>query len=111
MIEAAEQCLLRRFDFLKDAKTVTILAVGHQWEEVYHLPRNNLNLTPYRLGCDDRAGSRSLSQSILAGLAARTVIVLDSNNVVRHTELVSELVSAIENEPNYDAALAASKAI
>jgi hypothetical protein len=33
--------------------------------------------------------------------------VLDSNNVVRYTELVS----AIENEPNYDAALAALKVI
>ena len=43
----------------------------------------------------------------LAGLTARAVIVLDSSNVVRYTELVS----AIENEPNYDAALAALKAI
>lgn len=31
---------------------------------------------------------------------------LDGNNVVRH----AELVSAIENEPNYDAALAALRA-
>ena len=36
----------------------------------------------------------------------RAVIVLDANNVVRYTELVSE----IKNEPNYDAALAALKA-
>lgn len=43
----------------------------------------------------------------LAGLASRAVIVLDGNNVVRQTEMVS----AIENEPNYDAALAALKAI
>lgn len=43
---------------------------------------------------------------VLAGLAARAVIVLDSNNVVRYTELVSE----IKNEPNYDAALAALQA-
>ena len=43
----------------------------------------------------------------LAGLTARAVIVLDSKNVVRYTEMVS----AIENEPNYDAALAALKAI
>ncbi len=43
----------------------------------------------------------------LAGLTARAVIVLDSNNVVRYTELVSD----IKNEPNYDAALAALKAI
>lgn len=39
----------------------------------------------------------------LAGLMARAVIVLDGKNVVRYTELVSE----IKNEPNYDAALAA----
>ena len=43
----------------------------------------------------------------LAGLTARAVIVLDSSNVVRYTEMVS----AIENEPNYDAPLAALKAI
>ena len=43
----------------------------------------------------------------LAGLTARAVIVLDGKNVVRYTEMVS----AIENEPNYDAALAALKAI
>jgi thioredoxin-dependent peroxiredoxin len=35
------------------------------------------------------------------------VIVLDSNNVVRYTELVSN----IKKEPNYEAALAALKAI
>jgi thiol peroxidase len=48
-----------------------------------------------------------IADSVLAGLTARAVIVLDSNNVVRYTELVS----AIENEPNYDAALAALKVI
>lgn len=39
----------------------------------------------------------------LAGLTARSVIVLDENNHVLHSELVSE----IKNEPNYDAAIAA----
>jgi len=48
-----------------------------------------------------------IADSVLAGLTARAVVVLDSDNVVRYTELVS----AIENEPNYDAALAALKAI
>lgn len=43
----------------------------------------------------------------LAGLTARVVILLDSTNVVRYTEMVS----AIENEPNYDAALTALKNI
>jgi thioredoxin-dependent peroxiredoxin len=41
----------------------------------------------------------------LQGLTARAVIVLDENNKVLHSELVSE----IKNEPNYDAALAALK--
>lgn len=39
----------------------------------------------------------------IAGVAARAVVVLDENNRVLHSELVSE----IKNEPNYDAALAA----
>ena len=39
----------------------------------------------------------------LVGVAARAVVVLDENNRVLHSELVSE----IKNEPNYDAALAA----
>lgn len=39
----------------------------------------------------------------LAGLTARAVVVLDANNKVLHSELVSE----IADEPNYDAALKA----
>lgn len=39
----------------------------------------------------------------LKGLTARAVLVLDENDVIRHVELVPEIV----NEPNYDAALAA----
>ena len=38
----------------------------------------------------------------IAGVAARAVVVLDENNRVLHSELVSE----IKNEPYYDAALA-----
>ncbi len=38
----------------------------------------------------------------LAGLTARSVVVLDANNNVLHRELVSE----IADEPDYDAALA-----
>jgi thiol peroxidase len=41
----------------------------------------------------------------LAGVAARAVVVVDENNKVLYTELVSEITS----EPNYDAALAALK--
>lgn len=43
--------------------------------------------------------------SKLAGLCARSVIVLDEDNVVKHVELVPE----IADEPNYDAALAVLK--
>lgn len=43
-----------------------------------------------------------IADSSLAGLTARAVVVLDENNKVLHSELVSE----IANEPNYDAALA-----
>lgn len=39
----------------------------------------------------------------LAGLAARTVVVLDADDTVRHVELVSE----IADEPDYEAALKA----
>lgn len=39
----------------------------------------------------------------LAGLTARAVVVLDADDTVVHTELVSE----IANEPNYEAALEA----
>lgn len=46
-----------------------------------------------------------LFTSKLAGLAARAVIVIDENNIVKYIELVPE----IANEPNYEAALAALK--
>lgn len=49
----------------------------------------------------------AIADGPLAGLAARAVIVLDANNVVRHTEMVSQ----IEHEPNYDTALAALQRI
>ena len=45
----------------------------------------------------------AIKDGSLAGLTARAVIVLDENNKVLHSELVSE----ITNEPNYDAAVAA----
>ncbi|UEA17821.1 thiol peroxidase [Pasteurella canis] len=48
-----------------------------------------------RLGVD-------ITEGPLAGLTARAVIVLDENNCVLHSELVSE----IKQEPNYEAALA-----
>lgn len=44
-----------------------------------------------------------LVDSGLKGLTARAIVVVDGNNKVLHTELVSE----IANEPNYEAALKA----
>jgi len=41
----------------------------------------------------------------LAGITARAVVVLDANNKVLHSELVSE----VAQEPNYDTALKALK--
>ncbi len=41
----------------------------------------------------------------LAGVTARAVVVLDTDNTVLYTELVNELT----HEPNYDAAIAALK--
>jgi thiol peroxidase len=47
----------------------------------------------------------TMTDGRLAGLLARSVVVLDESGTVVHTELVPE----IANEPNYDAALAALK--
>ncbi len=45
----------------------------------------------------------AIASGPLAGLTARAVVVLDANDKVLHSEMVSE----IAQEPNYDAALAA----
>jgi thiol peroxidase len=47
-----------------------------------------------------------IADSVLAGLTARAVLVLDEDNRVLYAELVDE----ITHEPNYDAALAALQA-
>lgn len=44
-----------------------------------------------------------IADTVLAGLTARAVLVLDENNRVLHAELVSD----ITHEPDYDAALTA----
>jgi thiol peroxidase len=44
-----------------------------------------------------------LKDGPLAGVTARAVVVLDKDDKVVHTEMVSD----IANEPNYDAALKA----
>ena len=47
----------------------------------------------------------TITDSKLAGLLARAVVVLDRDGSVLHSELVSDIV----NEPNYASALAAAK--
>jgi thiol peroxidase len=48
---------------------------------------------------------RDIKTGPLAGVCARAVVVVDENDTVKYSELVSE----IKQEPNYDAALAALK--
>ena len=64
---------------------------------------NVVNLSTMRGREFMRNYGAEIASGVLVGLATRAVIVLDSNNVVRYTELVGE----IKNEPNYDSALAA----
>ena len=66
---------------------------------------NVVNLSTFRSPEFAESYGVAIKTSSLTGLTARAVIVLDENNKVLHTELVSE----IANEPNYDAALAALK--
>lgn len=62
---------------------------------------NAKTLSTFRHKAFHQAVGVDIQSSPLAGLTSRAVIVLDENNKVLHSELVSE----IKNEPNYDAAL------
>ena len=64
---------------------------------------NVVNLSTFRHKEAHDALGVNITTGPISGLTARAVIVLDENNHVLHSELVSE----IKNEPNYDAALAA----
>ena len=64
---------------------------------------NVLNLSTLRGAAFLKDYGVALASGPLAGLAARAVVVLDENDKVLHSELVSE----IKNEPDYAAALAA----
>lgn len=63
---------------------------------------NVINLSDFNTGTFGKAYGLELSESVLAGLHSRVVIVLDENGIVKYTEQVAE----IADEPNYDAALA-----
>lgn len=66
---------------------------------------NVVNLSTFRSPDFAENYGVAIQTSSLAGLTARAVVVLDENNKVLHSELVSE----IADEPNYDAAMAALK--
>lgn len=64
---------------------------------------NVINLSDFRDASFAKDYGVLLTDGALNGLHARSIVVVDANGVVKHTELVSE----IANEPNYDNALQA----
>lgn len=64
---------------------------------------NVINLSDFNTGSFGKDYGLEITDSVLAGLHSRVVIVLDENGTILHTEQVSE----IANEPNYEAALTA----
>ena len=64
---------------------------------------NVINFSDFNTGAFGKDYGLEISDSVLAGLHSRVIIVIDENGVITHTEQVGE----IANEPNYDAALAA----
>jgi thiol peroxidase len=63
---------------------------------------NVIPLSTFRSGFADDYGVR-LTDSILAGLTARAVVIVDENDKIVYTQLVNELT----HEPDYDSVLAA----
>ena len=63
--------------------------------------RNVIALSTFRSTFAEDYGIK-LVDSILAGLTARAIVVIDEHDKIIYTELVSELA----NEPNYEAVLA-----
>lgn len=62
--------------------------------------KNVIPLSTFRSNFAEEYGVK-ISDTILAGLTARAIIILDKDNTVLYTELVSELT----NEPDYENAL------
>lgn len=63
---------------------------------------NVVNLSDFKDGSFGKDYGLEISDSALAGLHSRAVVVVDENGTILHTEQVSE----IANEPNYENALA-----
>ena len=64
---------------------------------------NVINLSDFNTGSFGKTYGLEITDSVLAGLHSRVVIVLDENGVVKYAEQVPE----IADEPNYENALAA----
>ncbi len=62
--------------------------------------KNVIPLSTFRSSFADDYGVK-LMDTILAGLTARAIVIIDEHNTVLYTELVSELT----NEPDYEKAL------
>ena len=64
---------------------------------------NVINLSDFNTGGFGKDYGLEITDSVLAGLHSRVVIVLDENRKIIYTEQVNE----IADEPNYEAALSA----
>jgi len=64
---------------------------------------NVINLSDFNTGSFGKDYGLEITDSVLAGLHSRVVIILDENGVVKYTEQVPE----IADEPNYESAIAA----
>jgi thiol peroxidase len=63
---------------------------------------NVINLSDFKDGSFGKTNGLEITDSVLAGLHSRVIIVADGNGSILYTEQVHE----IANEPNYEAALA-----
>lgn len=64
--------------------------------------KNVISLSTFRSSFTDDYGVR-ITDTVLAGLAARAIVILDENDKVIYTQQVDE----VANEPDYESALAA----
>ena len=64
---------------------------------------NVINLSDFNTGSFGKTYGLEITDSVLAGLHSRVVIVLDENGVVKYAEQVPE----IADEPNYESAISA----
>jgi thiol peroxidase len=63
---------------------------------------NVINLSDFKDGSFGKTNGLEITDSVLAGLHSRVIIVVDENGTVIYSEQVPE----IADEPNYEAALA-----